>query len=342
MKRISLICLIIVGLIVFSACGKDNQPSSDDPISAAPVTENIVVGEGGEYPLPGKLTLPGSGDKFPVVILVHGSGPSDRNETMGKQALFSDLSYELARRGIATICYDKHTYVYTKDMSAMTDLTVKEEVIDDVMTAVSVALNDDRIDHDSIYVAGHSFGGYLIPRIDAADTDDSIAGYISLAGSALSPAEVLPEQIDYILSVSSDSDADKEAYRNLYMTAYNKIMGLTEADRDRKTIILGAYPAYWLDLADYDPVESAKSIKEPMLFLQGEHDYQVTMDNFSLWKDGLGQRDNAQFITYPDLSHTFVKTEKMSTPDDYYTYATADESVSRDIAQFISSHKIGT
>lgn len=333
MKRYCLICLIITALMIFSSCDKNAET---DPVITNPVSENITISEGGQYPLPGKLTLPGSGDKFPVVVLVHGSGPSDRNETMGKQALFSDLSYELARRGIATICYDKRTYVYTKDMTAMTDLTVKEEVIDDVMSAVSLAMSDERMDSHRIYVAGHSFGGYLIPRIDAADTDDSIAGYISLAGSALSPAEVLPEQIDYILSVSSDSDADKEAYRRLYMTAYDKIMGLTEADRDGKTIILGAYPAYWLDIADYNPVESAKSVKEPMLFLQGEHDYQVTMENFSLWKNGLSYRDDVKFITYPDLSHTFVKTEKMSTPDDYYTYATADESVSIDIAKFIS------
>jgi hypothetical protein len=320
-------------MMLLAACGKGE---SDDTETADPVSEEIVVAESGEYPLSGKLTLPGSGDKFPVVILVHDSGSHDRNETDGKQMLFSDLSDELARCGVATIRYDKRTHTYSDEMSEKTDLTVKEEVIDDVMSAVQLALSDERIDSDRIYVAGHGFGGYLIPRIDAADTDNSIAGYIFLAGSALSPVDVLPEQIDYILSVSSESDANKQTYKETYEAAYNAVIALTEDDRGSDTLLLGKYPTYWLDLADYDPVESAKSIAEPMLFLQGEHDYEVTMDNFSLWKDGLGDRDDVRFITYSDLSHTFVQTESMSTPSDYYVYDITDDSVASDIAQFIS------
>ena len=63
---------------------------------------------------------------------------------------------------------------------------------------------------------------------------------------------------------------------------------------------------YWLDLRGYDPAKEASSLKKPMLFLQGERDYQVTMDDFARWKATLGARKDVKLKSYPKLNH-FVR-----------------------------------
>ena len=86
---------------------------------------------------PVTLTLPVGKKKAPVVILVHGSGPQDRDETVGPNKPFRDLAWGLAERGIATVRYDKRT----KEMAQcvqITNLTVYNEYITDVIIAVIV------------------------------------------------------------------------------------------------------------------------------------------------------------------------------------------------------------
>lgn len=79
--------------------------------------------------------------------------------------------------------------------------TVKEETIDDAFAAVCLVKATDQVEPNRVYIAGHSMDGYLIPRIDQADTDNRIAGYISLAGSVRSIMELTLIQIDYTLSL---------------------------------------------------------------------------------------------------------------------------------------------
>lgn len=91
--------------------------------------------------------------------------------------------------------------------------------IDDALAAVCLAKATDKVDPNRVYIAGHSMGGYLIPRIDQADTDNRIAGYISLAGSVRSIMELTLIQIDYILSLHTFVEIPAMGTPNDYNTA---------------------------------------------------------------------------------------------------------------------------
>jgi fermentation-respiration switch protein FrsA (DUF1100 family) len=76
-------------------------------------------------------------------------------------------------------------------------------------------------------------------------------------------------------------------------------------------------------------------LKTPLLILQGERDYQVTMDNFAAWKKGLAGRPNVTLKTYPKLNHLFIEGEGKSTPADYEKPGHVSEAVIADIAGWI-------
>lgn len=350
MKRLFLLLLICCSIAGTVGCAKnapdakDTTASTPDPVTTASeedavVTETDIMLSSGEWALPGTLTLPAGDGPFPLVIFVHGSGPMDRDETIGKTKLFKDLAASLAQEGIATIRYDKRTYLYASKMALDTSLTVQEEVIEDALHAVAYGKTTDKIDSDNIFIAGHSMGGYLIPRIDQADTEGDIAGYISLAGSARPLMDLMLEQTEYLLSLTPElSEEEKSAQRKQVTDACEEIANLTEADAGSGRLIMGACPTYWLDLAGYQPTEEIKEVKEPLLFLQGEHDYQVTVTDFNLWKVALEGRKDALFQLYPELTHTFTATENMGTPADYQVYAAVDPIVADDMSAFIQEH----
>ena len=130
-------------------------------------SEKIVVGAGSEYPLNGLMTLPSDlSNPVPAVVMVHGSGASNMDEKVMKLTPFKDLAEGLARHGIASLRYDKRTFVHARRMIRNKHLTVKEETIEDALLAVQMLKRDPRIDHDRIYILGHSMGAMLAPRID--------------------------------------------------------------------------------------------------------------------------------------------------------------------------------
>src|SRR5437868_1779970 len=90
----------------------------------------VTVGEG-EWKLPGTLTVPNGSGPFPAIVLVHGSGPNDRDETVGAIKVFKDLAEGLASRGIAVLRYEKRTKQYAGRMAGLPKMTVAEETVDD-------------------------------------------------------------------------------------------------------------------------------------------------------------------------------------------------------------------
>lgn len=284
----------------------------------------------GEPPLPGTLTMPTGGGSFPAIVLVHGSGPHDRDETIGPNKPFRDLANGLAEKGIAVLRYDKRTKIYPTKMK--NTCTVKEEVVDDALAAVSLLRKTEGIHANRIFVLGHSLGGMMIPRIGLSDS--KITGLIIMAGPTRPLGELLIEQINYISSLDGKV-TEEEKQKLAEIKAQVAKTNNPKLPRDGE-MILGAPPAYWLDLQGYNPIEVVKNVKQPMLVLQGGRDYQVSTKDFAAWKDALSSRKDVTFKLYPDLSHLFIEGKGKSSPAEYNIAGHMNEAVIGDIAMWIN------
>jgi len=297
--------------------------------------QEATIGQG-EWELPGTLTVPNGQGPFPAVVLVHGSGPNDRDETVGANKPFRDLAWGLATRGIAVLRYDKRTKVYSDRFAALENgFTVKEETIDDAVVAVSLLRKTGTVDPERIFVLGHSLGGMLAPRI--AQADPKIAGLIIMAGPTRPLEDLIVDQTQYILSLSGDVSAQEQRQVDAIQQEVEAIKALNPSDVSNKESLLGAPPQYWLDLQGYDPAAVASTLPQPLLILQGERDYQVTMTDFQGWMSALSGRSNVQLKSYPSLNHLFMAGADKSTPDEYQTPSHVAAIVVDDLANWISA-----
>ena len=294
---------------------------------------DITVGADG-FKLPGTLTLPVGKKKVPVVILVHGSGPQDRDETVGPNKPFRDLAWALAERGIATVRYEKRTKVYgAACVPEGREMDYDTESVDDAVAIAVWAKTLPEIDADSIYVLGHSLGATLAPRI--AERTDGLAGIILVAALARPFEDAIVEQMTYISSLKDSSDNAKTQIAEIKKQADNtKKLGTPEFD-DKIPLLLDIPRSYWEFANAYKPVEVAAKLTLPMLILQGERDYQVTMEDFGLWRFGLLRNKNAFFKSYPKLNHMLQEGSGKATPFEYERESPVAGYVMDDIASFI-------
>lgn len=297
--------------------------------------EEVVVGEG-DWQLPGTLTLPNGSGPFPAVVLVHGSGPNDRDESIGPNRVFKDLAWGLASRGIAVLRYEKRTREYASSFTGevFTNLTVQEETIDDALAAAALLQARSEIDPAKVYIAGHSLGAMLAPRIAAQS--DELAGIIMLAPAARRLEDLMVEQSTYLAQSDGTIDRNEQKDLDTLQVLVDQIKELPETEKiDADTAILGAAPAYWLDLMAYDPVATAESLVLPLLILQGERDYQVTMTDYNLFLSALSDNTNVTMISYQALNHIFVPGTGVSLPAEYQVASHVDPMVIEDITGFI-------
>jgi len=266
----------------------------------------VKVGEA-PWVLPGTLSMPAGKGPFPGVVLVHGSGPHDRDETVGGIKVFRDLAWGLASQGIAVIRYEKRSKAHG-DKVGSAPVTVKDEIVDDAVAAANLLRATKGVDPRRIVVLGHSQGGAMVPRIAAAD--GKLAGVISLAGSTRPIHVLIEDQLDYLVANGAAQEADVSPMRE----EAQKIRSLDPAKTPPAERIMGAPPAYWLDLRAYDPGATARGNGIPILLLQAGRDYQVTGKDLDGWKTGLDGASFATFHTFPKANHLFVFGEGKSLP----------------------------
>jgi len=296
---------------------------------------DFTVGAG-EWSLPGTLSLPvGLAHPSPAVVLVHGSGPNDRDETILANKPFRDLAWGLASKGIAVLRYEKRTKEHAAQFvgADLSHLTVKEETIDDALSAAAQLRATDGIDPKRIFVLGHSLGGTVAPRI--AQADPNLAGIIILAGATRPLEDLMVEQTRYLLTLKGQPSEEDQTKVNELLAEVAKVKKLTAADASSSALLLHAPPRYWLDLREHDSLTAAKTLRQPLLILQGGRDYQVTEADFDGWKKALGSRPGVTFKLYPELNHLFMAGEGKSTPAEYEHPDHVAESVITDIADWI-------
>jgi dienelactone hydrolase len=283
----------------------------------------VTVGEG-EWKLPGTLTVPVGPGPFPGIVLVHGNGPNDRDETVGGTRVFKDLAEGLATRGVAVVRYEKRTRQYGAKMAGMHGTTVQEETVDDAVSAATLLRSQKEVDPKRVFVLGHSLGGYVSPRI--AEDDGKLAGLVILAGNVRPLEDLILEQSQSLGMTAQQMDALK--------TLVARVKALEPADADAPPVLSMPVP-YLLNLKGYDPGVQANKLAIPMLILQGERDFQVTMKDFALWKAALGARKDVAFHSYPALNHLFVAGEGKSTEAEYRKPGHVAPEVIDDIAKWI-------
>jgi len=283
------------------------------------------------HKLVGRLTTPKNTANYPIVVLVHGSGPSDMDETVGPNKPFKDLAAGLAAKGIASIRYVKRTMVHANEFVGA--FTVKQETIDDAVAAVALATATPGVDKKQIYLLGHSLGGMLAPRIAALSPQ--LKGIILAEAPARKFTDVLIEQNKYMYEVSKDTtQAAKKQYEGIIAELQKgKITTLGAMKPD--SVVLGLPAAYWIDLNQYNQVEAAKSLKQRILIIQGENDFQVSMEDYNLWKTELGNKSNVTLKLYSDINHLLTSQVEKGTTAQYQTASSVSETLINDIVAWI-------
>jgi dienelactone hydrolase len=302
------------------------------------VHERAVTVGTAPWELEGTLTLPTGRGPFPAVVLVHGSGPQDEDETIGPNKPFRDLALGLAGRGIAVLRYVKRTAKYAGALRLESgEFTSQQETVDDARAAVAVAAHQPEVDPRRVYVLGHSWGGTMAPRI--ARGNSQVAGMIVMAGSTKPFEKSVVDELHYLARLDPKNVDPKlvaeaeEAARQVESPALSaktmvKILG---------TSIPGSY---FLDLRGYHPGEVAAQSGLPILILQGGRDYQVTDEDLAGWKAALAGRPRVTFKVYPGLFHLFMPSKSTGngrgTPADYGQPSHVVEPVVADIAAWVS------
>ena len=284
--------------------------------------------------LSGTLTQPKivSDGKKIIAVLVHGSGPNDRDETVGINKPFKDIAEGLAKNGINVFRYDKRTFSAPESLNP-NKLTIDDEVTDDVVNIVRFLKKNDSLHDTRIFVIGHSLGAMLAPRI-ALVLGDTLAGVVMMAANAR-PLEVAAlEQIEYLLHNQPTEDMKKFAADFKHRLDY---LHSAQFDKDSPTASLpfNTPASYWMSLHVYDQVATLKQLTLPILILQGERDYQVTMTDFKIWQNATAGNKNVRTQSYPKLNHLFMPGEGNSVPAEYMIANHIPDAVINEMAEWM-------
>lgn len=256
------------------------------------------------------LTTPVDADRTPGVVIVHGSGPTDRDGTLAANEPYRDLAEGLASRGVSVLRYDKRTHACEVPVA---ERTVDRVTVDDALAAVAWLRERDAVDPADVTVVGHSLGAAMAPEIAARDGD--LAGIVGLATPARPLDELILDQLEYLANVG-ERRVDAIARRREEWEAVAERLDSGEYDRDE--LLLGLPGALWESLEGYDQVEVARTLSVPRTYLQGGRDYQVTTEaDFALWQSALGDDDAVTLAAYPELDHLFLRTYGPSVPAAY-------------------------
>lgn len=307
---------------------------------ASTFTESEVRVDCEGFPLPALLTVPKKASGAPAVVMVAGSGPNDRDETIGKLKPFRDIAQGLATKGIASIRYDKRT----KSAPGMFDMkkgTLHDEVVKDAVTALKLLKSKTggklgrkgAVDPKRIFLLGHSLGAMAAPRILQAAPD--FAGMVLLAAPARPLEDAILEQMHHLAGPKPPKAVKEQLKLIEAQVALAKSPDLTP-DTPASELPLGMNASYLLDLRGYDPVAEATKLGKPLIVCHGGVDYQVTMPEYERWKDGLKAHPDATIKLYEGLSHAFMPGEGQAS--DYTIEANVDQRLVDDVASWLLAH----
>lgn len=295
-------------------------------------TESELQLGNGDSTLPATLAMPKGKGPFPAVVLVHGSGPQDRDQTIGPNRPFLDIARGLAERGIAVLRYEKRTKAHPQQFADGGNIDL--ETTDDAVAAVALLRGQTDIDAKRVFVLGHSQGGMMAPRIGARDAQ--IAGLILLAAPSRPLLDILIEQNRRLAILNDGKTSDTEN------TAIQQLVDSVNAVRSGREIAAAQAPmgmpiAYWRSVDAVNPIAEAKAIAQPMLILQGARDIQVVDADWQGWKQAFHDSPRVSFKLYEALNHLAIAGEGDGNLQEYQTPGHVAAELIADVAAWVAA-----
>ena len=267
-----------------------------DTVPPASAVESPFVGKSSGFTLYGTVTVPRDAKgPVPVVLIIAGSGPTDRNANSPagvRSNTYAQLSWRLAERGIASLRYDKRGIGESRagfDTVMVKRMTMQDYAND--VRALADSLHADRR-FSKVILAGHSEGSAL--SLIAANDGAPVAGVISMAGMGRPFASVLREQL------AAQLDSSTMKLYDTSMTAYL-------AGRDPPVpaylaaLFVPALRRYMKSMMEFDAKQVAR-VPCPVLILQGAYDLQVTEADATVLHEA---RPSATLVILPGDTHMF-------------------------------------
>lgn len=313
--------------------------------------------------LAGTLTMPKTGAPFPAVVLITGSGPQDRNESLLGHKPFLVLADHLTRNGIAVLRFDdRGVGQSTGDFATATS----EDFAGDVKAGIKYLLSRDEIDAKKIGLVGHSEGGLIAPMVATESPD--VAFVVLMAGPGLSGEKILLLQSNLIAKANGAPEIlieqgliDAAAYYKILKAepdnaaAEKKLRAYRQAAWDKSSEEMKAEARKMGDpeklfeaglkqmltpwfryFISYDPAPTLQKVKVPVLAINGEKDLQVPpKENLAAIAEALTDGGNANFKTVemPGLNHLLQKCETGAPGE----YSQIEETISPTALQAISN-----
>jgi hypothetical protein len=321
---------------------RPQTPTAPFPYSIEEIVfENSVDG----VRLAATLTLPHSDKPCLAVVLISGSGPQDRDESMANHKPFWVIADHLSRHGIAVLRFDdRGTGTSTGDFAA----AASENFSRDAEAAFDHLIKDPRIRRDATGLIGHSEGGMIAPMVAARRSDVAFA--VLLAGTGVNGREILLSQGQLILRAMGISDETQlQAQRATQLAIFDSVLNApTEATQDdliaaamrrladslpaealkeeglRQAVSAGISQMrspWFREFLTHEPGPILEKVKCPVLALNGEKDVQVDPDlNLPAIQKALQKAGNQHFETVelPGLNHLF-QTCRTGSLDEYQT-----------------------
>ena len=290
----------------------NNRPQTPQP--PFPYDEEEVTFTHDGVTLAGTFTKPAKGAKHPAVVLVTGSGPQDRNETIMEHKPFLLIADYLTRQGFAVLRYDDRG-VGRSSIATGYETTI--DLAQDAIAAVRYLRSRDDINASKVGIIGHSEGG-LIAMINAAEYPKEVSFIVSLAGPALKGKDLMIAQnLMIVESQGIEPTAQLKEDITSIFTAIDESKDLASL-RAELQAMLGSNPQYsrqiptltspaYVAMIKMDPTPYLKKIKCPMLALNGEWDSQVAAtENLAIIKQHVKRAEVKQ---YERLNHLFQTCE---------------------------------
>ncbi|WP_161602430.1 alpha/beta hydrolase family protein [Tautonia marina] len=321
-----------------------NRPQHPEPPFPYAVEEVTFANPAAEIQLAGTLTIPEGDGPFPAAVLVSGSGPQDRDETIVRHKPFLVIADHLTRAGIAVLRFDDRGVGKSEGDHAS---ATTEDFATDALAAVRFLRNRPEIDSGTIGIIGHSEGGVIGP-LAAIKAPEDVAFLVLLAGTGVTGREIILRQTDLIARASGLPDElvafqvkvldeltappasgkaaalDTEAIEALTREALEVLSPEQRTAMEESDVALALSASelqrpWFRFFLTYDPRPALRQVTCPVLALFGEKDLQVDpTQNAPEVEAALRESGNPQssVVLLPGLNHLFQHTESGS-PTEY-------------------------